>query len=160
MYMRISFGSPNVSFEHADHRSVCALAYIDVVTGSVHSANRQAIHRGRVSYEPNSLDGGCPFQSGAAGFVSFPEPVDQDEMRGQPEKFAEHYNQATLFYEGQSATPIRRVSGRQPCRLRPGRLLVADRAGEGRTDAVGELQPTHSRHAWGRCCTMRGKPPL
>jgi hypothetical protein len=26
MYMRIPFGSPNISFEHADHRSVCALA--------------------------------------------------------------------------------------------------------------------------------------
>ena len=37
--------------------------------------HRQAIHRGRVNYEPNSLGGGCPFQAGAAGFTSFPEPV-------------------------------------------------------------------------------------
>jgi catalase len=36
--------------------------------------HRQAIHRGRVAYEPNSLGGGCPFQAGAAGFVSFPQP--------------------------------------------------------------------------------------
>jgi len=64
--------------------------------------HRQAIHRGRVSYEPNSLGGGCPFQAGAEGFVSFPEPVQQDEVRGHPEKFAEHYNQATLFFESQS----------------------------------------------------------
>jgi catalase len=28
--------------------------------------HRQAIPRGRVSYEPNSLGGGCPFQAGAA----------------------------------------------------------------------------------------------
>ena len=28
-------------------------------------------------YEPNSLGGGCPFQAGAAGFVSFPEPRDE-----------------------------------------------------------------------------------
>ena len=34
--------------------------------------HRQAIHRGRVAYEPNSLAGGCPFQAGAQGFVSFP----------------------------------------------------------------------------------------
>ena len=27
--------------------------------------HRQAIHRGRVAYEPNSLGGGCPFQAGA-----------------------------------------------------------------------------------------------
>jgi catalase len=37
--------------------------------------HRQAINRGRVAYEPNSLGGGCPFQAGAAGFTSFPEPV-------------------------------------------------------------------------------------
>ncbi|RNF83305.1 catalase [Lysobacter psychrotolerans] len=64
--------------------------------------HRQAIHRGRVAYEPNSLGGGCPFQAGAAGFVSFPEPVRADELRAKPEKFAEHYNQATLFYASQS----------------------------------------------------------
>jgi catalase len=64
--------------------------------------HRQAIHRGRVSYEPNSLGGGCPFQAGSAGFVSFPEPIRADELRGRPEKFAEHYNQATLFYDSQS----------------------------------------------------------
>ncbi len=64
--------------------------------------HRQAIHRGRVAYEPNSLGGGCPFQAGAAGFVSFPEPVEQDEVRGKPEKFAEHFNQAALFFNSQS----------------------------------------------------------
>ncbi|WP_233167474.1 catalase [Xylophilus sp. ASV27] len=64
--------------------------------------HRQAIHRGRVAYEPNSLAGGCPFQAGAAGFVPFPEPVAGPEVRGKPEKFAEHYQQATLFYESQA----------------------------------------------------------
>jgi catalase len=65
--------------------------------------HRQAIHRGRVSYEPNSLAGGCPFQAGMKGFVSFPEPVQEDKVRGKPEKFAEHYSQATLFWNSQSA---------------------------------------------------------
>jgi catalase len=32
--------------------------------------HRQAINRGRVSYEPNSLAGGCPFQAGEAGAAS------------------------------------------------------------------------------------------
>jgi catalase len=64
--------------------------------------HRQAIPRGRVAYEPNSLGGGCPFQAGGAGFTSFPQPVEEDKVRGKPEKFAEHYNQATLFYESQS----------------------------------------------------------
>ena len=64
--------------------------------------HRQAIPRGRVAYEPNSLGGGCPFQAGTAGFMSFPEPVEEDKVRGKPEKFAEHYNQATLFWNSQS----------------------------------------------------------
>ncbi|NDZ13804.1 catalase HPII [Variovorax sp. WS11] len=63
---------------------------------------RQALHRGRVAYEPNSLAGGCPFQAGAKGFVSFPEPMQGDKLRGKPEKFAEHYQQATLFWNSQT----------------------------------------------------------
>ncbi len=64
--------------------------------------HRQAIQRGRVSYEPNSLGGGCPFQAGKAGFVSFPQPVQEDKVRGNPEKFADHYTQASLFYNSQT----------------------------------------------------------
>ena len=36
------------------------------------------------------------------GFMSFPQPVDEHKVRGKPEKFAEHYNQATLFWNSQS----------------------------------------------------------
>jgi catalase len=64
--------------------------------------HRQAINRGRVAYEPNSLAGGCPFQAGAAGFTSFREPIEGDKVRGKPEKFADHYTQATLFFKSQS----------------------------------------------------------
>jgi len=71
--------------------------------------HRQAIPRGRVAYEPNSLAGGCPFQAGAVqGFVSVAARQDardeQAKVRGKPEKFADHYTQATLFYESQ--TPV------------------------------------------------------
>jgi catalase len=71
--------------------------------------HRQAIPRGRVSYEPNSLAGGCPFQAGAAqGFVSVPARIRADEeqgkVRAKPEKFADHYTQARLFFESQ--TPV------------------------------------------------------
>ncbi len=65
--------------------------------------HRQALHRGRVSYEPNSLAGGCPFQGGTAGFVSFPDTNAEDKVRGKPAKFAEHYAQATLFFDSQTA---------------------------------------------------------
>ena len=36
------------------------------------------------------------------GYVSFPEPVMGDELRGHPERFAEHYNQAALFLNSQT----------------------------------------------------------
>ena len=69
--------------------------------------HRQAIPRGRVSYEPNSLAGGCPFQAGAAhGFTSVAARQEardeQAKVRAKPELFAEHYNQARLFFESQS----------------------------------------------------------
>jgi len=69
--------------------------------------HRQAIPRGRVAYEPNSLAGGCPFQAGAAqGFTSVAARQDarddQAKVRAKPELFAEHYNQARLFFDSQS----------------------------------------------------------
>jgi len=69
--------------------------------------HRQAIHRGRVSYEPNSLAGGAPYQVGAAqGFQTVARRMDakdaSDKVRGKPEKFADHYTQATLFFESQT----------------------------------------------------------
>jgi catalase len=74
--------------------------------------HRHAIHRGAVAYEPNSLAGGCPFQAGRAkGFVSFPTPLVGNTVRGNPEKFAEHYNQATLFYESQTPVEQEHIAG-------------------------------------------------
>jgi catalase len=73
--------------------------------------HRQAIHRGRVSYEPNSLGGGCPFQAGKMGFISFPEPrtTDDHKVRGKAERFADHYTQATLFWTSQSEVERRHI---------------------------------------------------
>ncbi len=73
--------------------------------------HRQAIPRGRVAYEPNSLGGGCPFQAGTAGFVSFPQPIEGERLRGKPEKFAEHYAQASLFYESQTDVEKAHIAG-------------------------------------------------
>ena len=66
--------------------------------------HRQAIPRGRVAYEPNSLGGGCPFQAGMRGFATFPAPVAEDKVRGKPEKFADHFSQAQLFWNSQTET--------------------------------------------------------
>jgi catalase len=69
--------------------------------------HRQAIHRGAVAYEPNSLAGGCPFQAGAAhGFMTVPARLrardEAAKVRAKPELFADHYTQARLFYESQT----------------------------------------------------------
>jgi catalase len=79
-------------------------------------SHRQAIARGRVAYEPNSLGGGCPFQAGAAGFTSFPKAIEPDngpidKVRGKSEKFAEHYAQARLFFESQTTVEQAHIRG-------------------------------------------------
>jgi catalase len=89
--------------------------------------HRQAIARGRVSYEPNSLGGGCPFQAGMKGYVSFPKAIESenapvDKVRGKPEKFAEHYNQATLFFESQ--TPVERAHIKNAFRFELSKVTV------------------------------------
>ena len=46
--------------------------------------------------------------------MSFPQPVDDgqgDKLRGKPEKFADHYTQATLFYESQTALEQAHIVG-------------------------------------------------
>lgn len=65
---------------------------------------RQEINVGRVSYHPNSLGGGCPYQAKIAegGFASFNERVDAKKVRERSDSFADHFSQAKLFYESQT----------------------------------------------------------
>jgi catalase len=65
---------------------------------------RHTINTGRVSYEPNTLGGGCPFQAKAAegGFTSFPERVESIKIRERSKSFLDHFSQAILFYNSQS----------------------------------------------------------
>jgi len=91
---------------------------INAPLASVHNnqrdgMHRQSINRGRASYEPNSLGGGCPFQAGARGFVSYAEPVEAREhkVRGKAERFADHYTQAKLFWNSQSALEKAHIIG-------------------------------------------------
>ena len=61
--------------------------------------------KGRVNYEPNSWgENGGPRESPAAGYTSFPEPVQGPKVRQRSETFADHYSQARQFYVSQ--TPI------------------------------------------------------
>ncbi len=65
---------------------------------------RQTINRGKVSYEPNSIGGGCPMQarSAAGGFTTFPEGTEGTKIRARSEKFFDHFSQATMFVLSQS----------------------------------------------------------
>lgn len=67
---------------------------------------RQEIPTGRVSYHPNSLGGGCPFQAKIeeGGFASFNERIDAKKIRDRSESFSDHFSQATLFFKSQ--TPV------------------------------------------------------
>jgi len=65
---------------------------------------RQEINIGRVSYHPNSLGGGCPYQAQIAegGFSSFNERVDAHKVRARSDSFADHFGQAKLFFNSQT----------------------------------------------------------
>ena len=65
---------------------------------------RQTINQDRVSYQPNSLGGGCPMQAKAdmGGFVSYAERMEGSKVRARSEKFFDHFSQAALFWNSQS----------------------------------------------------------
>ncbi len=65
---------------------------------------RQEINTGRVSYHPNSLGGGCPYQAKIAegGFASFNERIDAHKIRERSESFNDHFGQAKLFFNSQT----------------------------------------------------------
>jgi catalase len=66
--------------------------------------HQHAIPAGQANYHPNSLGGGCPVIPGAEGdaFVHHPERVDGFKARRRSETFADHYGQATLFWNSMS----------------------------------------------------------
>ena len=75
----------------------------------VHNNQRDGIHRmtinkGRSSYNPNSVGGGCPFQAGKmdGGFTSYAERIDAHKIRERSQSFFDHFSQAKLFFNSQS----------------------------------------------------------
>ena len=67
---------------------------------------RQEINKGRTSYEPNTLGGGCPFQAKMkdGGFTSHTEKIDAQKIRARSTSFNDYFSQATLFYNSQTPT--------------------------------------------------------
>ncbi len=66
--------------------------------------SRQTIDKGKTSYHPNSLGGGCPYLSGKmeGGFESHPQRVEGVKIRERSKSFMDHFSQATLFFNSQS----------------------------------------------------------
>lgn len=92
-------GGPNFH-EIPINRAVCP----------VHNLNRDGFHRqtiakGRINYEPSSIDAApiTEVQPGQGGFESFPEAVSGSKVRHRSETFGDHYSQATLFWQSQTS---------------------------------------------------------
>jgi catalase len=73
-----------------------------------HNLQRDGIHqmslqKGRVSYEPNSLDAEAPRESLDHGFQSATRPVSGATVRVRSVSFNDHYSQARLFYKSITA---------------------------------------------------------
>jgi len=66
--------------------------------------HRQAIAKGRVAYEPNTLGNGTEFRvdGGAQGFQSYPEQLEPPKLRRRSPSFDDHFSQAELFWNSQS----------------------------------------------------------
>ncbi|GAA4238039.1 catalase [Actinomadura meridiana] len=60
------------------------------------------VHQGQASYHKNSLSGGCPVVGGEGSYTHFPERVDGAKIRKRSASFADHYSQATLFWNSMS----------------------------------------------------------
>jgi catalase len=60
------------------------------------------VPKGRVNYEPNSLDPAGPRENPARGFTSYPAEEAGAKLRIRAESFADHYSQARLFFRSQT----------------------------------------------------------
>ncbi|MBF8802530.1 MULTISPECIES: catalase HPII [Pseudomonas] len=70
--------------------------------------HQHLVHKGRASYEPNSIDGGWPKETPPAaqdgGFESYQERIDAHKIRQRSDSFSDHFSQARLFFQSMSPT--------------------------------------------------------
>ncbi|HEV3427023.1 MAG TPA: catalase HPII [Paraburkholderia sp.] len=66
--------------------------------------HRQTINVGQASYEPNSVGEGWPKETTPkdGGFESYQERMDGAKIRVRSDSFADHFSQATMFYQSMS----------------------------------------------------------
>ena len=63
--------------------------------------HQSRVNQARANYHPNSLGGGSPMLA-PDGFAHFPEPISGPKIRERSPSFADHFSQATLFFESLS----------------------------------------------------------
>jgi catalase len=75
-----------------------------------HNFQRDGMHRmligkGQVAYEPNTLATGSEqrVDGASGGFQSYPEELESPKVRRRSPSFDDHFSQATLFWNSQSA---------------------------------------------------------
>ncbi|HVT51632.1 MAG TPA: catalase, partial [Dongiaceae bacterium] len=72
---------------------------------------RMEVNKGRVSYEPNSLQPEGPRECPIHGFTSQPTGEIGPKLRERSETFADHYSQARQFFRSQSEPEQRHMIG-------------------------------------------------
>jgi catalase len=66
-------------------------------------------HRGRVSYEPNSIAEDSPHESDIRGFRTTADGPNGDKVRARAATFADHYSQARLFWRSMTESEQRHI---------------------------------------------------
>ncbi len=76
----------------------------------IHNFQRDGMHRmqvnkGPVAYEPNTLGNGSEFRvdGGQQGFQSYADGIEPPKLRRRSPTFDDHFSQASLFWNSQSA---------------------------------------------------------
>ena len=69
---------------------------------------RMQVNKGRLNYEPNSLDDGN-IRETARGFVTHPSEISGAKVRERSETFADHYSQARMFFRSQTPVEQRHI---------------------------------------------------
>jgi catalase len=71
--------------------------------------HQQGVQSGVAPYQPNTLDGGCPFTAGAdvGAYVEVPQRVAESvKRRAAPASYSDHFSQPRMFYR--SLSPVER----------------------------------------------------
>nr|WP_207386447.1 catalase [Protofrankia symbiont of Coriaria ruscifolia] len=94
----IRLGGPNF------HELPVNRSHVEIHNNQRDGYGRQRIDTGRASYHPSSLDGGGATPAGAdnGGYQHHPEHLVGNKIRKRPDSFADHYSQATLFWNSMS----------------------------------------------------------